>query len=68
MIVNHLPRLLGERRMSVSELHRVSGVPYLSLHQLYHGRAKRADFGTLAAVCRALGIGIGDLLEYVPAA
>ena len=66
MIVNHLSRLLGEKRMSVAELERASGVPYLSLHQLYHGRAKRADFGTLDKVCRALGVGVGDILEYVP--
>jgi len=66
MIVNHLSRLLGEKRMSVAELQRASGVPYLSLHQLYHDRAKRADFGTLNRLCAALGCGVGDILEYVP--
>jgi putative transcriptional regulator len=66
MIVNHLSRLLGERRVSVSELQRQSGVPYNSLHQLYHRRTKRLDFETLDAICAALGCSVGDILEHVP--
>lgn len=66
MIVNHLSRLLGERRMSISELQRQSGLPYVSLFKLYHGTSTRYDGKTLDAICRALGVGIGELLEYQP--
>lgn len=66
MIVNHLSRLLGERRMSIAELQRQSGLPYVSLFKLYHGKSGRVDFGTLDAICRALGVGIGELLEHRP--
>ena len=64
MIENRLSRLLGERRMSITELERRTGVPYTSLHALYHGRATRVDLKTLDRICRALGVGVGDILEY----
>jgi putative transcriptional regulator len=66
MIVNHLSRLLGERRMSMSELQRRSGVSYVSLFRLYHGKATRYDGETLDKLCAALGVGVGELLEYAP--
>ncbi len=64
MIENRLSRLLGERRMSVSELQRRTGLAYTTLHSLYHGRTDRIDLDTLDRICRALGVGVGDILEY----
>lgn len=66
MIENRLSRILGERRMSIAELARLTGVQYTSLFELYHGRAKRVDLKTLDRICRALGIQPGDILEYAP--
>lgn len=66
MIENRLSRILGERRMSIADLARESGVPYTSLLELYHGRAKRVDLKTLDRICRALSIQPGDILEYAP--
>lgn len=64
MIENRLSRILGERRMSIAELGRLTGVPYTSLFELYHGRAKRVDLKTLDRICKALNIQPGDILEY----
>jgi len=64
MIENRLSRILGERRMSIAELERQTGVPYTSLFELYHGRAKRVDIKTLDRICKALGVDVGDILEY----
>ena len=64
MIENRLSRLLGERRLSIAELGRRTGIPYTSLHALYHGTATRVDLKTLDRLCRALGVGVGDILEY----
>lgn len=66
MIENRLSRLLGERRMSISELERRTGIPYTSLHALYHGTAKRVDLKTLDRLCAALDVRVGDILEYRP--
>jgi len=30
------------------------------------GQVRRVDGKTLEALCRALGVGLGELLEYVP--
>jgi putative transcriptional regulator len=65
MIVSRLAWLLKARKMSISELHRQSGVRYASLHALASGRTTRADFATLDAICSALGVGVGELLEHV---
>jgi len=64
MIENRLSRILGGRRMSIAELERQTGVPYTSLFELYHGRAKRVDLKTLDRICKALNVSVGDILEY----
>jgi putative transcriptional regulator len=64
MIVNHLSRVMGEQRINMHRLARESGVSYSSLHALYHDQVKRVDFATLDKLCRALGVGVGELLEY----
>jgi putative transcriptional regulator len=64
MIESRLSRLLGERRMKVSELAKLSGVSYQTLWKLYHDKTERADYATLDAICRALDVGVGDILEY----
>lgn len=64
MIVNRLSRLLGERRMSISELQRRTGLSYVTLHNLYSDKSHRVDFKTLDSICRALEVQPGDLLEY----
>jgi len=64
MIESRLSRLLGERRMKLSELARLSGVSYQTLWKLYHDKTERADYATLDAICRTLDVGVGDILEY----
>jgi DNA-binding Xre family transcriptional regulator len=66
MIVSRLARLLKARKMSISELHRQSGVRYASLHALARGTTHRYDGATLDAVCDTLGVGVGDILEHIP--
>ncbi len=64
MIESKLSRLLGERRIKISELAERSGVSRQTLWKLYHDRTERVDFHTLDAICRTLGVGVGDILEY----
>ena len=64
VVESKLSRLLGERRMKLSELARRSGVSYQTLWRLYHDKTERVDFATLDAICRTLGVGVGDILEY----
>lgn len=66
VIVNRLSRLMGERRLSIQELSRQSGVSYSSVFALYHDQANRFDRPTLDRLCTALSCGVGDILEFVP--
>lgn len=66
MIVNHLSRIMGEQRITRHALAQLSGVNYSTLHALYYDRVDRFDRKTLDRLCRALGVGVGDVLEYVP--
>jgi putative transcriptional regulator len=63
---NRLAELMRARGMSLSDLQRRTGMSYSSLFAFYHKRTTRSDFETLARLCEALNVGIGDLLEYVP--
>ncbi len=67
VIDNRLSVLLGERRMNVRELSKATGLDYGGLLSMYHGKTKRYDAHVLVGLCRYFGIGIGDLLVYVPA-
>ena len=68
MIVNHISREAGARRLNIRDLARRAGVSYSAMHPLYHDRVKRIDLETLNRLCRALGCGVGDLFEYRPEA
>jgi len=63
MIRCRLSRILGERRIKVSELARQSGVARNTLLALYHEKAKGITFDVLDKICQALAIQPGQLLE-----
>jgi putative transcriptional regulator len=65
MIKCNLSRILGERKMHITELKRQSGVSYTTLSSLYHEKTSLISFNTIDAICRALGVQVGDLFEYV---
>jgi putative transcriptional regulator len=64
MIRNRLSTLMGTQRLTQRELQRRTGLSYTTVNELYHDKAKRLDFATLDKLCRALGVGVGEILEY----
>jgi putative transcriptional regulator len=65
VIVNRVSRLLGERRMTMRELGRRSGLAISTIHRLYHDQTDRLDLETLDRLCDVLGVGVGDIFEHV---
>lgn len=65
MIVNHLPTLLAERRLKVADAVRATGVSKTTLHKIYNDQSSRIDFDTIDKLCEYLGVGVGDIFEYV---
>ncbi len=64
MVKCHLSRLLGERRLKISDVARDTEINRGTLTRLYHETAERVDLEVLGALCRYLQCQIGDILEY----
>lgn len=60
----HLSRILGERRIKMSQLAEEAGIAKNTVLSLYHERAKGVTFEVLDKLCSALDCQPGDLLEY----
>lgn len=65
MIKCHLSRLLGEKRLKISDVARDTGVNRGTITRLYHETATRVDLEVINALCRYLKCEISDLFEYV---
>ncbi len=65
MIRIHLGRLLGERKMKMSDLSKQTGISKNALSDLYHEKTDRIRFDTLDKICKALHCSVADLVEYV---
>lgn len=67
MIINHVSRAMGERRLSMQEVARRTGLAYSTVHDIYHDKARRMDWNTLDALCQGIGVtSLGELFEYRP--
>ena len=63
MIRIHLSRLLGERRMTQTELSQKTGIRIATINELYHEVAERVNLKHLDKICTALGCELGELIE-----
>ena len=64
MVKCHLSRLMGERRLKISDVARDTAINRGTLTRMYHETAERVDLEVLAALCRYLECQIGDILEF----
>ncbi|PMF92607.1 transcriptional regulator [Vibrio breoganii] len=65
MIKCNLSRILGERRMKISDLSRDSGIHRNILTRIYNETANRVDLDVVIAICVTLSIQVGELYEVV---
>lgn len=70
MIKVHLSRLMGERRLKIADLERITNEQGNGLHRngitkLYNEKTDGVKFETLNALCKALGCSVGDIIEYI---
>ena len=66
MIKSHLSRLLGERRLKISDVSRDTGIDRGTVTRIYHETAERIELVVLSQLCDYLGCTVSDLLEYIP--
>lgn len=63
MIKCHLSRIMGEKKLKISDVSRDTGINRGTITRLYQETAVRVEFEVLESLCRYLGCSIGELLE-----
>jgi putative transcriptional regulator len=67
MIRCHFARLLGERKLKISDVARDTGINRGTLTRLYYETAERVELEVLDKLCEYFGVEVADLLEKVTA-
>ena len=65
MIKCHLSRLMGERKIKISDVSRDTGLHRNTITLLYQETANRIDLEAIDSLCRYFGVAVGDLFEFV---
>ena len=65
MIKCHLSRLMGERKLKISDIARDTGLHRNTITLLYQETANRVDIDALDALCKYFGVNVGDILEFI---
>lgn len=63
MIKCNLSRLMGEKKLKISDVAKDTGINRGTITRLYHETAVRVDFEVLAKLCSYLECEVGELLE-----
>ncbi|MDX1668610.1 MAG: helix-turn-helix transcriptional regulator [Limnobacter sp.] len=66
MIKCNLSRMMGERKIKISELARETGLNRNTLTLLYQENAKRVELDTLDSLCKYFDCSVQDLFEHTP--
>lgn len=66
MIVSHVSRVMGDRRLKISDLAREAGISRSTATKLYHGGTD-VNLSVVDRVCRALQADLCELFEHVSA-
>lgn len=62
----HLSKLLGEKKLKISDAVRDTGINRGTLTRLYHEQATRVELEVIGKLCAYFDCEVGELLEYVP--
>lgn len=65
MIKCHLSRLMGERKLKISDVARDTGLHRNTITLLYQETANRIDLDAINTLCRYFQVPVGELLEYL---
>ncbi len=63
MIRCHFARLLGERKLKISDVARATGINRGTLTRLYYETAERVELSDLDRLCDFFGVELPGLLE-----
>ena len=64
MIKNNLSKLMGEKRISITQLSKISKISRTTLTSLYFDRTGGIKFDTLDKICKSLNCDVVDIFEF----
>jgi putative transcriptional regulator len=64
LIKCHLSRLMGERKLKISDVARDTGLHRNTITLLYQETATRVDLDAINSLCRYFGVSVGQLFEF----
>lgn len=64
MIKCHLSKLMGERKLKISDVARDTGLHRNTITLLYQETATRVDLEAIDALCHYFNVPVGELLEW----
>lgn len=65
MVRCHLARLMGERKMKISDVLRETGLSRNTVTLMYKETAQKIDIEALDKLCHLFQCEVGELLEFV---
>ncbi len=68
MLKCHLSRIMGEKRLKISDVCAATGINRGTLSRLYHETANRVDLETIDMLCEFLECDVGEIYEHVHSA
>lgn len=64
MIKCHLSKVMGEKRLKISDVARDTGINRGTLTRMYHETLVRVDLETINSLCGYLDVTVAELFEY----
>lgn len=64
MIINNLSKILGAKRMKMTELCQLTGLSKGLIFELYHCKKSTIKFDTINKICNALECDTQELFEF----
>lgn len=64
MLKCNLSRIMGEKRVKISDVCAATGINRGTLTRLYYEKTNRIDLETIDLLCDYFGCGVGDLFEH----
>lgn len=65
MIKCHLSRLMGEKKVKITDVSRETGINRGTLTRLYQETAERVDLDVIDKLCSYFRCEVSDLLEHI---
>ena len=66
LLINRISRLMGDRRLTIQDVARGTGLSRKTIGELYHASTTRIDLQTLDLLCAFFKVGPEQVFEWVP--